>query len=97
LAKAQYKTQRDLDQLGDIYISAGFLRRLMLQVWKELATSYSNKFVNYYHEKNQDILDAHLEFYDILHFFGLTIEKDLKDVLNGTSELYLIDGKEVKE
>ncbi len=96
LAKAQYKTQRDLDQLGDIYKIAGFLRRLMLQVWKELATSYSNKFVNYYHEKNQDILDAHLEFYDILHLFGLTIEKDLKDVINGTSELYLIDGKEVK-
>lgn len=97
LVKAQYKTQQDLDQLVDVYKSAGFIRRLMLQVWKELASSYSNKLVNYYHEKNQDVLDAHLEFYDILHLFGLTLEKDLKDVLNGTSELYLIDGKEVKK
>lgn len=97
LTKAQFKTQRDLDQIGDIYKNAGFLRRLMLQVWKELATYYSNKFVTYYHEKNTEILDAHLEFYDILHLFGLTLEKSLKDVLNGTSELYLIDGKEVKK
>lgn len=40
---------------------------------------------------------AQLEVYTILHSFGLNLEKDLKDVINGTSELYLIDGKEVKE
>ena len=97
LAKAQYKTQRDLEDLSEVYQNAGFIRRLLLQVWEKLASSYQNKFVNYYHKKNEDVIDAHLEVYTILHSFGLNLEKDLKDVINGTSELYLIDGKEVKE
>ena len=97
MAKAQYKTQRDLEDLSEVYKNAGFIRRLLLQVWEKLASSYQNKFVNYYHKKNEDVIDAHLEVYEILHSFGLNLEKDLKDVINGTSELYLIDGKEVKE
>ena len=97
LAKTQYKTQRELEDLSEVYKSAGFIRRLLLQVWEKLASSYQNKFVNYYHKKNDDVLNAHREVYDILHSFGLNLEKDLKDVINGTSELYLIDGKEVKE
>ena len=33
----------------------------------------------------------------MLHILGMTLDHNLKDVIYGTSELYLIDGKEVKE
>ena len=83
--------------MEETYKGSGYLRRLMLQVWATLATSYQNKFVNYSHEKKYEVIDAHADFYDMLHILGMTLDHNLKDVIYGTSELYLIDGKEVKE
>lgn len=97
MAKSQYKTKEELEGMEEFYKGAGYLRRLMLQVWATLATSYSNKFVNYSHEKKHEVIDAHADFYDILHIFGMKLDHNLKEVIDETSELYLIDGKEVKE
>lgn len=36
------------------------------------------------------------QFYDILRKFGLRLDPEMEAVIDGTSELYLIDGKEVK-
>lgn len=97
MAKSQYKTKDELEGMEETYKGAGYIRRLMLQVWATLATSYSNKFVNYSHEKKHEVIDAHADFYDILHIFGMKLDHNLKEVIDETSELYLIDGKEVKE
>lgn len=97
MAKPQYKTKEELEGMEETYKGAGYLRRLMLQVWATLATSYSNKFVKYLHKKNHEVIDAHADLYDILHIFGMKLDYNLKEVIDETSELYLIDGKEVKE
>lgn len=44
---------------------------------------------------NEQKISAHQELYDILRKFGLRLEPEMESVIDGTSELYLIDGKEV--
>ena len=68
---------------------------MMLNMWKALASDYQNKFVGYNHAKNEKILEAHQELYDILRKFGFRLDPEMEAVIDGTSELYLIDGKEI--
>lgn len=45
---------------------------------------------------NEPILEIHQDFYDILRYFGLRLDSELESIIDGTSELYLIDGKEIQ-
>lgn len=83
------------DELEAGYESLDLIQRVMLQVWRELASTYSHKFTDWEFIKNEDVLDIHQDFYDILRYFGLRLDAELESVIDGTSELYLIDGKEV--
>lgn len=88
--------RKDWTLLQETYKDFDLLQRVMLNMWKALASDYQNKFISYPHTKNEMTLDAHQELYDILRKFGLRLDPEMEAVIDGTSELYLIDGKEVK-
>ena len=88
--------RKDWTLLQETYKEFDLLQRMMLNMWKALASDYQNKFVDYKHAKNEKILEAHQELYDILRKFGFRLDPEMEAVIDGTSELYLIDGKEVK-
>lgn len=88
--------RKDWTLLQETYKDFDLLQRMMLNMWKALASDYQNKFVGYNHVKNEKILEAHQELYDILRKFGFRLDPEMEAVIDGTSELYLIDGKEVK-
>ena len=88
--------RKDWTLLTETYKDFDLLQRVMLNMWKALASDYQNKFISYPHTKNEETLDAHQELYDILRKFGLRLDPEMEAVIDGTSELYLIDGKEVK-
>ncbi len=88
--------KEQIQQLQDKYNGMEFMRRIFINVWECLASTYSNKFINYNHIKNENVLDAHMAFYSCLYFFGFRLKEELRDVIEGDSDLYLIDGKEVK-
>lgn len=88
--------RKDFALLKETYKDFDLLQRVMLNMWKALASDYQNKFISYPHMKNEKVLDAHQEIYDILRKFGLRLDPEMEAVIDGTSELYLIDGKEVK-
>lgn len=87
--------RKDWTLLKETYKDFDLLQRVMLNMWKALASDYQNKFISYPHTKNEKTLDAHQELYDILRKFGLRLDPEMEAVIDGTSELYLIDGKEV--
>lgn len=88
--------RKDWNLLQETYKDFDLLQRVMLNMWRALASDYQNKFFCYPHIKNEKTLDAHQELYDILRKFGLRLDPEMEAVIDGTSELYLIDGKEVK-
>ena len=87
--------RKDWTLLQETYKDFDLLQHMMLNMWKALASDYQNKFVGYNHAKNEKVLEAHQELYDILRKFGLRLDPEMEAVIDGTSELYLIDGKEV--
>ncbi len=87
--------RKDWTLLQETYKDFDLLQHMMLNMWKALASDYQNKFVDYKHAKNEKILEAHQELYDILRKFGFRLDPEMEAVIDGTSELYLIDGKEV--
>lgn len=89
--------RKDWTLLQETYKDFDLLQRMMLNMWKALASDYQNKFVGYNHVKNEKILEAHQELYDILRKFGFRLDPEMEAVIDGTSELYLIDGKEVEK
>lgn len=89
--------RKDWTLLQETYKDFDLLQRMMLNMWKALASDYQNKFVDYKHAKNEKILEAHQELYDILRKFGFRLDPEMEAVIDGTSELYMIDGKEVNK
>ena len=87
--------RKDWTLLQETYKDFDLLQRMMLNMWKALASDHQNKFISYPHRKNEKILEAHQELYDILRKFGFRLDPEMEAVIDGTSELYLIDGKEV--
>ena len=87
--------RKDWTLLQETYKDFDLLQHMMLNMWKALASDYQNKFVDYKHAKNEKILEAHQELYEILRKFGFRLDPEMEAVIDGTSELYLIDGKEV--
>lgn len=87
--------RKDWTLLQETYKDFDLLQRMMLNMWKALASDYQNKFISYSHTKNEKVLEAHQELYDILRKFGFRLDPEMEAVIDGTSELYLIDGKEV--
>ena len=87
--------RKDWTLLQETYKDFDLLQRMMLNMWKALASDYQNKYVSYNHTKNEKVLDAHQELYEILRKFGFRLDPEMEAVIDGTSELYLIDGKEV--
>lgn len=87
--------RKDWTLLQETYKDFDLLQRVMLNMWKALASDYQNKFVGYNHIKIEKVLEAHQELYDILRKFGFRLDPEMEAVIDGTSELYLIDGKEV--
>lgn len=89
--------RKDWTLFQETYKDFDLLQRMMLNMWKALASDYQNKYVGYNHVKNEKILEAHQELYDILRKFGFRLDPEMEAVIDGTSELYLIDGKEVEK
>lgn len=87
--------RKDFTLLKETYKGFDLLQRVMLNMWKALASDYQNKFISYPHMKCEKVLEAHQELYDILRKFGFRLDPEMEAVIDGTSELYLIDGKEV--
>lgn len=88
--------RKDWTLLQETYKDFDLLQRVMLNMWRALASDYQNKFFCYPHIKNEKTLEAHQELYDILRKFGFRLDPEMEAVIDGTSELYLIDGKEVE-
>ena len=82
--------------IHEIYKKSDPLKKLMINVWYELALSYQNKFVTYGFEKSKPTLDSHVSFYSVLFSFGFRLPKDLLEYIEGTAESYQLDGKKVK-
>ena len=82
------KTNVDLKNLKEDFKNYDILQKLMLMVWGELASPYSNKLVEWNFTKNTKILAAHKELYSILTVFGFKLDADHKAVIEGTSDLY---------
>lgn len=89
--------RKDWTLLQETYKDFDILQRVMLNMWRALASDYQNKFISYPHMKNEKVLEAHQELYDILRKFGFRLDPEMEAVIDGTSELYLIDGKEVEK
>lgn len=88
------KTKKDVKDLEKEFRKMDALQQFMIQVWVSLASSYSNKFVDYNFDKRPEVLKAHQQLYSTLYFFGFRLTDEYKAIIEGTSELYLIDGKE---
>lgn len=82
------KTNVDTKNLTKDFPSYDILQKMMLMVWAELSSSYSNKLVEWNFTKNTKILAAHKELYSILTVFGFKLDADHKAIIEGTSELY---------
>ena len=89
------KEIKDVKDLEKEFRKMDVLQQFMIQVWVSLASSYSNKFVDYNFDMRPEVLTAHQQLYSTLYFFGFRLTDEYKAVIEGTSELYLIDGKEV--
>lgn len=89
--------RKDWTLLQETYKDFDLLQRMMLNMWEALASDYQNKFISYPHTKNEKVLEAHQELYEILRKFGFRLDPEMEAVIDGTSELYLIDGKEVNK
>lgn len=69
------------------------LFQLLTNIWWSLASSY-NYFEDYDCRPHKEILEAHKSFCNILKDIdGFRIKEEWKSVLDGTSELYLKEGK----
>lgn len=69
------------------------LFQLLTNIWWSLASSY-NYFEDYECRPHKEILEAHKSFCNILKDIdGFRIKEEWKPVLDGTSELYLKEGK----
>lgn len=69
------------------------LFQLLANIWWSLASSY-NYFEDYECRPHKEILEAHKSFCNILKDIdGFRIKEEWKPVLDGTSELYIKEGK----
>lgn len=69
------------------------LFQLLTNIWWSLASSY-NYFEDYECRPHKEILEAHKSFCNILKDIdGFRIKEEWKPVLDGTSELYIKEGK----
>lgn len=82
------KTKCDIKNLQDDFENYNTLQKMMLNVWAALALNYSNRFVEWNFTKSATVLSAHQRFYKILYHFGLRLNEDYKDVIDGKSEYY---------
>lgn len=84
-------------ELDAIFKKGDPLQKLFLNVWYELAMSYKNKFVSYDLSQSKPTINSHAAFYSILYRFGFRLPENLRDVIDGVSDLYNIDEKGAKK
>lgn len=85
-------------QIGPVYKQSDPLKKIFFEVWYELAQSYKNKFVGYDFIKSGATLRAHQSFYSTLYSLGFRLPENLRAVIEGNSDLYIIEGtKKAKE
>lgn len=82
--------------VGEAYKASDPLKKVFFHTWYELATSYKNHFSAYNLEKSKPTLESHASFYSVLFSFGFRLPKELLNVIEGTSDLYLVEGKKVE-
>ena len=81
--------EKDLKDLTNIYNGFPLVKRLMFQVWSELADMYRHKLTNWNYTADTEALNLHRDFIDnVLYHFGLKLEDELDDLLWGESELF---------
>ena len=68
------------------------LFQLLANIWFKLAGNYED-FMDSYWRVNEHILEGHQAFMNVLKDMGFQIKDEWKPVLDGTSELYLKEGK----
>ena len=68
------------------------LFQLLANIWFKLADNYED-FMDSYWRVNEHILEGHQAFMNVLKDMGFQIKDEWKPVLDGTSELYLKEGK----
>lgn len=78
--------------IGAVYKQSDPLKKIFLEVWYELALSYSNKLVSYDLVKSGATLRAHQSFYSTLFSLGFRLPENLRAVIEGNSELYTLQG-----
>lgn len=78
--------------IGAVYKQSDPLKKIFLEVWYELALSYRNKLVSYDLVKSGVTLRAHQSFYSTLYSFGFRLPENLRAVIEGSSELYTLQG-----
>lgn len=79
-------------QIGPVYKQSDPLKKLFFEVWYELAQSYKNKFVGYDFIKSGASLRSHQSFYSTLYSLGFRLPENLRAVIEGNSDLYIING-----
>lgn len=85
-------------QIGPVYKQSDPLKKIFFEVWYELAQSYKNNFVGYDFIKSGATLRAHQSFYSTLYSLGFRLPENLRAVIEGNSDLYIIEGtKKAKE
>lgn len=82
------KTKMKLEDISSDFRNYDSLRKLMLLTWSNLASNYSNKFVEWNFTKNMTALTAHQMLFDVLLPFGFRLDDDQKAIIKGTSDLY---------
>ena len=84
------KTKQDIKGLGDDFEDYPMIKKLMLNVWAALASSYTNKFVEWNFTKNMKVLKAHQSFAKMLKHFGLKLHEEPQAIIDGTSDFYTV-------
>jgi ParB/RepB/Spo0J family partition protein len=84
------KTKQDIKSLGDDFEDYPMIKKLLLNVWAALASSYANKFVEWNFTKNMKVLKAHHSFAKILKHFGLKLHEEPQAIIDGTSDFYTV-------
>lgn len=85
-------------QIGPVYKQSDPLKKIFFEVWYELAQSYKNKFVGYDFIKSGAALRSHQSFYSTLYSLGFRLPENLRAVIEGNSDLYIIEEtKKAKE
>lgn len=86
-----------LAPLFEKYDELHLLQKIMTRILTKLSSKYGYDFCNWNNTPNRKHLEDFESFYEVLYFFGMRLNEEFIDIIEGSSDLYEPDGEEDEE